>query len=77
VCLVTGRADTFPLALSVPYPVFIGYFIDDITYMRQTISVQQIQSIDPLAKPTGVDVRALFYQESTPAPSPNQLAMYL
>ncbi|KAF1849444.1 uncharacterized protein K460DRAFT_91013 [Cucurbitaria berberidis CBS 394.84] len=59
---------------TVEQPVYISYTIDTVPHERQMMSVRRIQEIDSDRKPFGVDMKALFLADATPAPETNHLA---
>lgn len=78
VCLVHGPPEVFtsrdPLAFDVPYPIYIGYLIDDLPHARQMRAIEELQVIDSTNKPAGVDLKALFFHDSAPAPDTGIMA---
>lgn len=64
-CLVSGDER---MSTGVPFPVYIAYLIDDVPYARQMEAIKQVQGIPSEDKPTGVDLKALFFNEVRSAP---------
>jgi hypothetical protein len=76
VCTLRGPPNVFGTGqkIDTPYPVYISYTIDDLPYKRQMSAIVKIQSIDSEHKPDGVDLKALFFNDSELAPKPGYLS---
>lgn len=57
------------------HPVYISYLIDTVPHERQMLSVQRIQQINSDLKPFGIDLKALFLGDKTPAPETHHIAL--
>jgi uncharacterized membrane protein YgcG len=78
VCVVRGDPRPFDkerLQVNVEYPISIGYTIETVTHDRQMLAVQAIQAIPSDNKPSGVDLKALFLGDQTPAPSRDAMSL--
>ncbi|KAJ8118029.1 hypothetical protein OPT61_g916 [Boeremia exigua] len=64
-CVVSGPRK---MQTGTPFPVYISYLIDNVPYERQMRAVDQIQSIPSHQKPTGIDLKALFFNDVLSAP---------
>ncbi|KAF2994660.1 hypothetical protein E8E13_000662 [Curvularia kusanoi] len=68
-CVVTGRKH---IQADVHFPLRVDYIVDDLPYKRQMESIQKIQSIEE--KPSGVDMKAVFFNDEPSAPHQSYLA---
>ncbi|KAF9697869.1 hypothetical protein EKO04_004401 [Ascochyta lentis] len=74
-CVVRGQKFSGNLALGIEFPLLVSYTIDTVPQERQMLAIRQLQEINSLSKPSGVDLKALFLGCRKPAPQVEFLAL--